>query len=54
MADMDLKYMKPLQYMSCLEHRSELRNWDSDIQTPSLECISAESTEINRLRKQIC
>lgn len=40
--------------MSYLEHRSKLQNWDSDIQTPSLECISAESREINKLRKQIC
>lgn len=43
---MDLKHMKPLQY---LEHGSEQRNWDSDIQTPSSERISAESRE-----EQIC
>ena len=54
MAYVDLKHKQSLQYTSSCEHGSELQNSDSDIQTPSSERISAESREINRLRKQIC
>lgn len=53
-AYVDLKHKQSLQYTSSCEHRSELPNSWFDIQTPSSQRISAESREINRLRKQIC
>lgn len=49
-AYLDLKIVLSLQCMWYLE----LQKSNSDVQSPSLECISAQSMEINRLRKQIC
>lgn len=50
MAYLDSKIRLSLQFMRYLEPQKS----DADIQSPSLESISAQSTEINRLRKQIC
>lgn len=53
MADRHLKHAA-LTIHVILGALGKLQNWGSDTQTPSLECISAESREINRLGKQIC